>query len=74
MSQQRKVATVVAGVDLRTGEVFVGVKKSTDYGRLAVCAEDITFRGLGANYIKIKQFLEKIEFQLAKVCTLKICE
>lgn len=54
MSQQRKVATVVAGVDLRTGEVFVGVKKSTDYGRLAVCAEDITFRGLGANYIKIK--------------------
>ena len=49
MSQQRKVTTVVGGVDLRTGEVFVGVKTSPKYGRLAVCAEDITFRGLGGN-------------------------
>ena len=49
ISQQRKVATVVAGVDLRTGEVYVGVKRSSNYGRLAVCAEDIVFRGLGGN-------------------------
>ncbi len=48
-SQQRKVATVVAGVDLRTEEVFVGVKDSSIYGRLATCAEDIVYRGLGGN-------------------------
>jgi len=49
ISQQRKVTTVVAGVDLRSEEIFVGVKRSSDYGRLAVCAEDITYRGLGGN-------------------------
>ena len=49
ISQQRKVATVVGGVDLRTGEIFVGAKDSSRYGRLAVCAEDIVYRGLGGN-------------------------
>ena len=49
MSQQRKVATVVGGVDIRTGEVIVGIKDSSRYGRLAVCAEDIVYRGLGGN-------------------------
>ena len=49
MSQQRKVTTVVGGVDVRTGEVMVGIKDSSSYGRLAVCAEDIVYRGLGGN-------------------------
>ncbi len=49
ISRQRKVTTVVAGVDLRTGEVFVGVKESARYRNLAVCAEDIVYKGLGGN-------------------------
>ena len=48
-TQQSNVATVVAGVDLRTGEVYVGVKNSRVYKGNATCAEDIVFRGLGGN-------------------------
>lgn len=39
----------MGGVDLRTGEVIVGVKNSTIYKGQATCAEDIGFRGLGGN-------------------------
>ena len=48
-TQQSNVAAVVAGVDLRTGEVYVGVKNSRVYKGNATCAEDIVFRGLGGN-------------------------
>lgn len=48
-SQQSKITTVVGGVDLRTGEVYVGVKNSVTYAGNATCAEDIVFRGLGGN-------------------------
>lgn len=48
-TQQSNVATVVAGVDIRTGEVYVGVKNSRVYKGNATCAEDIVFRGLGGN-------------------------
>ena len=48
-TQQSNVAAVVAGVDLRTGEVYVGVKNSRVYKGNAICAEDIVFRGLGGN-------------------------
>ena len=48
-TQQSNVATVVAGVDIRTGDVYVGVKNSKLYKGNAVCAEDIVFRGLGGN-------------------------
>jgi hypothetical protein len=48
-TQQSKVATVVAGVDIRTGDVYVGVKNSRIYKGNATCAEDIVFRGLGGN-------------------------
>ena len=47
--QQSNIATVVAGVDIRTGEVYVGVKNSRTYKGNATCAEDIVFRGLGGN-------------------------
>ena len=48
-TQQSNIATVVAGVDIRTGEVYVGVKNSRTYKGNATCAEDIVFRGLGGN-------------------------
>ena len=48
-TQQSNVATVVAGVDIRTGDVYVGVKNSKVYKGNATCAEDIVFRGLGGN-------------------------
>ena len=48
-TQQSNVATVVAGVDIRTGEVYVGVKNTRVYKGNATCAEDIVFRGLGGN-------------------------
>lgn len=48
-TKQSKVATVVGGVDLRTGDVYVGVKNSGTYAGNATCAEDIVFRGLGGN-------------------------
>lgn len=48
-TKQSKVATVVGGVDLRTGDVYVGVKNSSTYAGNATCAEDIVFRGLGGN-------------------------
>ena len=48
-TQQSKVATVVAGVDIRTGDVYVGVKNSRIYKGNVTCAEDIVFRGLGGN-------------------------
>ncbi len=48
-SQRDKIVTVVAGVDIRTGEVYVGAKNSTIYKGQASCAEDIVFRGLGGN-------------------------
>ena len=48
-TQQSNIATVVAGVDIRTGEVCVGVKNSRNYKGNATCAEDIVFRGLGGN-------------------------
>ena len=48
-AQQSNVATVVAGVNIRTGEVYVGVKNSRVYKGNATCAEDIVFRGLGGN-------------------------
>ena len=48
-TQQSNIATVVAGVDIRTGEVYVGVKNSRTYRGNATCAEDIVFRGLGGN-------------------------
>ena len=48
-NQQSNIATVVAGVDLRTGDVYVGVKDSKIYKGNATCAEDIVFRGLGGN-------------------------
>ncbi len=48
-TQQSNVATVVAGVDIRTGDVYVGVKNSRIYKGNATCAEDIVFRGLGGN-------------------------
>lgn len=44
--QQNKIATVAAGVDIRTGDVYVGVKNSRAYKGNATCAEDIVFRGL----------------------------
>lgn len=40
-TQQSNVATVVAGVDLRTGEVYVGVKNSRVYKGNVTCAEDM---------------------------------
>ncbi|MET1176115.1 RHS repeat domain-containing protein [Paenibacillus amylolyticus] len=40
-TQQSKFTTVVAGVDLRTGEVIVGSKNSTLYKGQAICAEDL---------------------------------
>lgn len=48
-SQQSKITTVVGGVDLRTGEVVVGVKDSGIYRGQATCAEDIVYRELGGN-------------------------
>ena len=48
-TQQSNIATVVAGVDIRTGEVYVGVKNSRNYKGNATCEEDIVFRGLGGN-------------------------
>lgn len=48
-AQQSKIATVVGGLDIRTGEVYVGVKNSKIYAGNASCAEDIVFRGLGGN-------------------------
>ena len=48
-TQQSNIATVVAGVDIRTGEVYVGVKNTRVYKGNATCAEDIVFRGLGGN-------------------------
>ena len=48
-TQQSYIATVVAGVDLRTGDIYVGVKDSRVYRGNATCAEDIVFRGLGGN-------------------------
>ena len=48
-TKQSDVATVVAGVDIRTGEVYVGVKNTKIYRGNATCAEDIVFRGLGGN-------------------------
>lgn len=40
-TQQSKFTTVVAGVDLRTGEVIVGSKNSIIYRGHAICAEDL---------------------------------
>lgn len=40
-TQQSKYTTVVAGVDLRTGEVIVGSKNSIIYKGQAICAEDL---------------------------------
>lgn len=48
-AQQSKITTVVSGVDLRTGDIYVGVKNSKIYAGNASCAEDIVFRGLGGN-------------------------
>ncbi len=48
-TQQSNIATTVAGVDIRTGDVYVGVKDSKIYKGNATCAEDIVFRGLGGN-------------------------
>ena len=48
-TQQSKYTTVVGGVDLRTGEVFVGAKNTKIYSQNATCSEDIVFRGLGGN-------------------------
>ncbi|MDE5782644.1 MAG: hypothetical protein K2I03_14405, partial [Lachnospiraceae bacterium] len=48
-TKQSNIATVVAGVDIRTGDVFVGVKDSRLYRGNATCAEDIVFRALGGN-------------------------
>ena len=36
-------------MDIRTGEVYVGVKNTRVYKGNATCAEDIVFRGLGGN-------------------------
>lgn len=36
-------------MNIRTGEVYVGVKNSRVYKGNATCAEDIVFRGLGGN-------------------------
>ncbi len=48
-TQQSKIATVVGGVDLRTGEVVVGVKNSIINKGNAICAEDLVFKQLGGN-------------------------
>ncbi len=48
-NQQRDITTVVAGVDIRTGDVYVGVKSSKAYKGNVTCAEDIVFRGFGGN-------------------------
>ena len=48
-TQQSNIATVAAGVDIRTGDVCLGVKNSRVYEGNATCAEDIVFRGLGGN-------------------------
>ncbi len=48
-TKQSNYVTVVGGVDLRTGDVFVGVKNTKMYSQNATCAEDIVFRGLGGN-------------------------
>lgn len=48
-TKQSNIATIVAGIDIRTGDVYVGVKDSRIYKGNAVCAEDIVYRGLGGN-------------------------
>ena len=39
----------VVAADIRTGDVYIGVKDSRVYKGNATCAEDIVFRGLGGN-------------------------
>lgn len=48
-TKQSNISTVAAGVDIRTGNVCVGVKDSKVYRQNASCVEDIVFRGLGGN-------------------------
>ncbi len=48
-TKQSNYTTVVGGVDIRTGDIFVSSKNSKVYSRNATCAEDIVFRGLGGN-------------------------
>jgi len=48
-TKQSEVTTVAAGVDIRTGDVYVGVKNTKMYKGNATCAEDIVSRGLGGN-------------------------
>ncbi|OAB37791.1 hypothetical protein PGLA_20690 [Paenibacillus glacialis] len=45
-TQQSKFTTVVAGVDLRTGEVIVGSKNSAIFKGHAICAEDLVISQL----------------------------
>lgn len=39
-TKQSHIVTVVGGVDLRTGEVFLGVKSSKDYSGNVSCVDD----------------------------------
>ena len=48
-TKRDNITTVVAGVDLRTGDVYVGAKDSIIYKGNDSCAEDIVYRGLGGN-------------------------
>ena len=48
-SAEQVKEAVVAGVDIRTGDVYVGVKNSRVYKGNSTCVEDVVFRGLGGN-------------------------